>query len=187
TVTLDHRREKRNGSIGYDPAPIDYLLAPLEKRFPGTIQLYEEYNNLLVPESAEIRIGRWNWIRENYEGLDLRSEERVSELRSRIKRSDEGFMGVLVVPARSVKEGLEPFVAPLFTFFQILFFVAILNLMIGLANLLPVKGLDGGWMLDTVLKEWIPNRADSIVRSMTIVTVAMIAISFLFLIGEHLL
>ncbi|MFB6265546.1 MAG: site-2 protease family protein [Candidatus Nanohaloarchaea archaeon] len=186
TVTLGSRRQ-RNGSIGYQPAPIDYLLVPLEKAFPGTVQLYEEYNDILVPESIEMRIGRWNWIEQNYEGLDRKAREKVLELEQKLERPEEGFMGILVVPETDVKEGLEPLVGPLFTFFQILFFVALLNFMIGLANLLPVKGLDGGWMLDTVLKERVPGHADSIVQGVTLFTVAMIAISFLFLIGNHLL
>ncbi|MCJ7478726.1 MAG: site-2 protease family protein [Candidatus Nanohaloarchaeota archaeon QJJ-7] len=186
SVTLAER-ERPEGNITYDPAPIDYLLAPLENNFPGTVQVYENYNDILVPDDPEVQIGRWNWMGKNYDGLKQRAEEKVSGLEKEREIPEKGYMGVIVAPSTTAKESLEPFVGPLFTFFQILFFVALLNLMIGIANLLPVKGLDGGWMLDTALQEKIPRYADGIVRNVTILTIAMIAISFVFLIGEHLI
>ncbi len=181
------RRPEPEGNITYTPAPIDYVLPVLERSFPGTIQAYEDYNDFLVADDPVLRIGRWRWIQQRYDGLDQRAADRIQQLEAEREEDDRGVIGVRVVPQRDVKAGLEPFAGPLFTVFQVLFFIAMLNLMIGLANLLPVKGLDGGWMLDVLLQEWMPERADGIVRQVTLVTLGMIIISFLFLIGKHLL
>ncbi|MDY6776880.1 MAG: site-2 protease family protein [Candidatus Nanohaloarchaea archaeon] len=177
----------RRGGYSYHPAPVDYLLPLLERNLPGTIDLYEEYNDFLVDDSATTRIARWKWWGKHYSFLENESRERVEALKKKIPGRDSGYMGVLVAPAVSVKDGLQPYFGPVFTFFQILFFIALLNFMIGAANLLPVKGLDGGWMLDTAMKKYLPGKRSAVVRSTTILTVGMIAVSFLFLISRHLL
>ncbi|MDY6765861.1 MAG: site-2 protease family protein, partial [Candidatus Nanohaloarchaea archaeon] len=100
---------------------------------------------------------------------------------------EEGYMGIRVLPEQSVRPAFEGLVQPLFLLSQALFFIALLNMMIGLANLLPVKGLDGGWMLDTILQDRLPHHADRTVRTVTGVTLATILISFMFLIVRHLL
>ncbi|MDY6761833.1 MAG: site-2 protease family protein [Candidatus Nanohaloarchaea archaeon] len=176
------------GNISYTPAPVDYLLPVLEQQFPGTIDTYEQYNDMVAGEDdLTLRIGRWRWIQQHYPPLEAAAARHIQRLQGQQGADDAGFMGIRVVPDREVRPAFASFVQPLFLLSQIVFFVALLNLMIGLANLLPVKGLDGGWMLDTLLQEKMPGQADRIVRSVTLLTVAMIGISFAFLISRHLL
>ncbi len=185
TVTLGTRPQPE-GNISYTPAPIDYLLPVLERQAPGTVTTYERYNDVLAGDDVTLQIGRWQWIQENYPGLSDTAAQQITELEQEREPDNAGYMGIRAVPDRDVRPAFESLVRPLFMFFQLLFFVGLLNLMIGIANLLPVKGLDGGWMLDTVLQEKMPGRADRIVGTVTLVTIATIAISFAFLIVKHL-
>ncbi|MDY6769504.1 MAG: site-2 protease family protein [Candidatus Nanohaloarchaea archaeon] len=188
--TFEVRLERRqpSGNITYTPAPIDYVLPYLEQVAPGTIDAYEDYNDIIAGSGDRTtRIGRWRWVRQHYDRLDAAATDRIRELRAQDTGPAEGYMGILVAPATAVKDGAAPFIGPLMTAAQVVFFIALLNLMIGIANLLPVKGLDGGWMLDTVLQEYMPGRADVVVRWVSLVTVATIGISFAFLIAKHLL
>ncbi|MFB6294528.1 MAG: site-2 protease family protein, partial [Candidatus Nanohaloarchaea archaeon] len=169
-VTLGER-SRPDGNISYTPAPVDYLLPALERRFPGAITTYERYNDVIGGDDLTLRIGRWQWIQQHYPALQETAAQRIAELEQQRKPDATGYMGIRVVPDRDVNPAFTSLVQPLFTFFQLLFFVALLNLMIGVANLLPVKGLDGGWMLDTALQETVPGRADRIVRTVTLVTI----------------
>lgn len=186
TATLAERPE-RNGTYRFSPAPVDYVLPVLERRWPGTIETYEDNNDWIAGADGDLRIGRWTWIADQYPDLRERAGERVAALEAQRETEDSGFLGIRVVPEMTTAAWARPVLGPLLLVVQVVFFVAILNLMIGIANLLPIKGLDGGWMLDTAMKEYGPAWGDKVTRWATVMTIAVIAISFAFLIGRALL
>ncbi|WP_297090413.1 site-2 protease family protein [Thermococcus sp.] len=78
---------------------------------------------------------------------------------------EKGYIGIY--PAQHVvsKIGYENVVLPLFFAF---YWIYVLNLGIGLMNLFPLVPLDGGRMLDDVVKTYLPERIAKPVRYFTI-------------------
>ncbi|NJF25135.1 site-2 protease family protein [Thermococcus sp. Bubb.Bath] len=66
----------------------------------------------------------------------------------------KGFIGIYPIPHYVSKVGYDSVLFP--TFFS-LYWIYVLNLGIGLMNLFPLIPLDGGRMLDDVLKEYLPK------------------------------
>ncbi len=64
-----------------------------------------------------------------------------------------GYIGIRVGNTRVITDSLKPYEAGIHWFLSLLWTVGILNLLIGLFNMLPIKPLDGGLMVETVLKE----------------------------------
>lgn len=184
TVTLGPRPGSDNAT--YRPALIDHLLPRLEQRYPGTIDTYEAYNNWIAPDDKRLEVARWEWIQNNYPSLDTRAQQRVQELEQQ-QEPLPGFMGIRVQPDMTMAGWLETTLPILQTLFLMTYVVALLNLLIGTANLLPVKGLDGGWMVSIFLERFAPTREKRVTRTITIVTLLMILISFIFLIARFLL
>ncbi|MFB6208030.1 MAG: site-2 protease family protein [Candidatus Nanohaloarchaea archaeon] len=71
--------------------------------------------------------------------------------------SERGYMGVRVGNSREVRESLSPYQNLLEWFVSLLQTVSILNLGIGLFNMLPAKPLDGGQVLDTLAERFAPS------------------------------
>ncbi|NJE04317.1 site-2 protease family protein [Thermococcus sp. MV11] len=78
---------------------------------------------------------------------------------------EKGYIGIY--PAQNVvsKVGADWLVLPLFFTF---YWIYVLNIGIGLMNLFPLVPLDGGRMLDDVLKEYLPERIVQPIRYFTI-------------------
>ncbi len=191
----------RNGTnlsaIQYQPAPVDHLLVRLEERRPGTIDRYESYIRQAERIEQRLRIGqgvdehraigRWMWIRDTADTLDDRANERIpaleQELKQRQAEQDDGLQrGRLGFSA-----GFPDFLIALLTFGQLLLYVMMLNLFIGTANLLPVKGLDGGWMVSILMDHVAPEYEGLVTRTVTVITLGMIIISFGFLVIRFVL
>lgn len=71
---------------------------------------------------------------------------------------ENGYVGIKVGQQRTVKASLSPHKAGLQWFVSLLQTVAFLNFVIGLFNMLPLKPLDGGLMVETLLEEYYPER-----------------------------
>jgi len=78
---------------------------------------------------------------------------------------EKGYIGIY--PAQHVvsKIGYENIILPLFFTF---YWIYVLNIGIGLMNLFPLVPLDGGRMLDDVVKAYLPERVAKPVRYFTI-------------------
>jgi len=87
------------------------------------------------------------------------------KLGSHPENPDKGYIGIY--PAQHVvsKIGYENIVLPLFFTF---YWVYVLNIGIGLMNLFPLVPLDGGRMLDDVVKAYLPENMAKPVRYFTI-------------------
>ncbi len=101
--------------------------------------------------------------------LRVLRENRELNVKIRLKehpdRPGKGYIGIY--PAQSVKSriGGERAVIPLFF---TLYWIYVLNIGIGLMNLFPLVPLDGGKMLDDVVKEYLPERIARPLRYATI-------------------
>ncbi|MFB6190666.1 MAG: site-2 protease family protein [Candidatus Nanohaloarchaea archaeon] len=73
------------------------------------------------------------------------------------KGFENGYVGIRVGQQRAIKQSLSPYRAGLQWFVSLLQTVAFLNFVIGLFNMLPLKPLDGGFMVETVLEEYYPD------------------------------
>ncbi len=71
---------------------------------------------------------------------------------------DGGYIGIRIEPQTVVKEQFEGYQAGLEWFVSLLWTVGLLNFLIGLFNMLPIKPLDGGLMVETLLQEYMPDR-----------------------------
>ncbi len=185
TATLAAQPEPE-GNRTYQPAVLDHALPALEQAFPGTVTAYEQLNNIIVQNDASVRIARWRWIAEQNPALQERAQDRITALQAQVDDDTEGFLGVFVVPERDVREAWAPYIGPVMFIGQFLLILAALQFMIGAANLLPVKGLDGGWMLSILLNRVAPAREQRVTRAVTLFTVLMILTSFGFLAARHL-
>jgi len=153
TVTLTPQARQREYT--YEPAPIDHLLVPLERRYPGTIETYERYNDVFVDESTVTRLYRWKWIKNTTDALDDRAQDRILDLTAEME--PEPLIGISVAPVRSVQAGLAWLETPLFFLLRLLSFLIIIHAGVGAANMLPIKPLDGGWILDELLDRFQPR------------------------------
>jgi len=201
--TFDMRLEaagRTAGNVTFQPAPVDRILPRLEQQFPGTIAFYEQYNDWLVGDcpggrqqgvcsvtATQLELARWEWIRDEYPALKERAEQRIAEREPQIDQpAPAGVMGILIPRrhAMDVEYGLDPLLPVVDVLYMLLYYVALINLAIGTANLLPVKGLDGGWMLSILLEEFVPEKEPRITRAVTITTLLLIGISFAFFLGR---
>ena len=95
--------------------------------------------------------------------------------------SGEPKVGISVSNSLSVKQGLPQFLLPALLWFNLLFFwLWVINLGIGLFNLLPLGPIDGGKMLYTALLGITTNKkALKIFKSVTIFNLSLIIINLL--------
>ncbi|MDY6778746.1 MAG: site-2 protease family protein, partial [Candidatus Nanohaloarchaea archaeon] len=172
-------------NLSYRPAPIDPLLVWIEERYPGTIERFERYNDIVVEESVQTRIARWRWIRSEYDTLDARAHQRINTLKGRLPERKGGFLGISIAsqPVTEVKEGMGMAAVFATIFMKFLFFMVLIHSGIGAANLLPAKPFDGGWMLSIIVHRVRSEWEHGISTFFTVTTIALI----LFNIGVPLL
>lgn len=71
---------------------------------------------------------------------------------------DGGYIGIRVTQANTLKEPYDQYQGLLQWFTSMIFTVGLLNILIGLFNMLPIKPLDGGLMAETLIKEFAEDR-----------------------------
>jgi len=71
---------------------------------------------------------------------------------------------------REVRESLEPYQTPLQWFTSMLTTVALLNFLIGLFNMVPIKPLDGGLSVETLITEYWSSEKVSYLNKFSLVT-----------------
>lgn len=65
-----------------------------------------------------------------------------------------GYIGVFVGMTTVVKEGLKPYTGQMQWFINLLYMVANLNFLIGLFNMLPIRPLDGGLVMESLINRF---------------------------------
>ncbi|MFB6145454.1 MAG: site-2 protease family protein [Candidatus Nanohaloarchaea archaeon] len=68
---------------------------------------------------------------------------------------DGGYLGILIGRTTVVKEGLDPYTSYLNWLIGLFYMVANLNFLIGLFNMLPIRPLDGGLVMEAVIQRYL--------------------------------
>ncbi|MCK9151088.1 site-2 protease family protein [Methanobacterium alcaliphilum] len=106
--------------------------------------------------------------------------------------SSKPYMGVRSTPNLVIKENVAktfgdiPFVIPYIV--ELFFYIYALNFLIGVFNLLPMKPLDGGLMLEELLRYKLSdNLVKPIINTLSIFIIAIIAISIIYGTGRGIM
>jgi membrane-associated protease RseP (regulator of RpoE activity) len=176
---------------GYSPDSLDPIFAALEHAVPGSIEFYhsagEAWSGIVGQRTGvtwtyiKFRIAMWEWVSENYPMLEERASLQISLWEGRLDSHPRpGFIGITgVLPNYELSEGLIPFKQPLEFIQGLLFFLFLINLGVGIVNLLPVKPLDGGRMWDVVLKRYVPKHATWLMRALGLFTFLLLIANFI--------
>ncbi|MFH0956752.1 MAG: site-2 protease family protein [Candidatus Aenigmatarchaeota archaeon] len=167
------------------------FFASLEQTAPGSIDFYIGAGEFLYGMSGgnmtasysylTAKQNLWAWVGENYPALGERASARALALQEQLDAKQEpGFIGILGVLTHSaLAPGLTAF-AGVFIFIEgFLAFLFIINLGVGIVNLLPLKPLDGGKMWDIVLRRYIPKRAGLVMKILAYFILALLLANFI--------
>lgn len=172
-------RNRPSVDIDYNPAVLDSWLVKLEQRLPGTIKTYHNYNWLVLNEGAETKIARWEWIKHETPSLRDRADQRIDTLEASIDDSPEPYLGIAVDPVRTPTGPLGSLAGLFNILLRLFMFLVIIHVGIGAANLLPIKPLDGGWMLSTVFDQYKPEWEHPVTLWASILTVILFLVNLL--------
>lgn len=141
------------------------------------IRTYQDLNMTL----AGIGPGRTILIRTVTLREDGELEERLYSLTT-AERPDNlsgGYIGIMGIGnVQIIRDELMPYSGPIQFFGGLLAFLFMINLGVGLFNLLPLKPLDGGKMWEVLIKRIAPKRGDMIVRRMGHFTLILLLLIF---------
>ncbi|MBN1896395.1 MAG: site-2 protease family protein [Candidatus Aenigmarchaeota archaeon] len=167
------------------------FFASMEQVLPGSIDFYIATSESVAAITgqevavtwnyANQRILMWEWVADNYPSLSGRADANIAQWQAELaKHNKPGFIGVLNVAASyELNDGLEP-LDGVFGFIQgLLMFLFIINIGVGIVNLLPVKPLDGGKMWDILMARYIPKHSKQIMRILGYVVLALLLANFI--------
>jgi len=123
----------------------------------------------------------WQWILDNYPDISATAQHHLDKFTSMMQGHNRpGFIGILgVAPHYELIASVAPF-GGVAKFIQgLLMFLFIINLGVGIVNLLPVKPLDGGKMWDIVLKRYVPKHSGVIMKVLGFLILALLIANFL--------
>jgi membrane-associated protease RseP (regulator of RpoE activity) len=166
------------------------FFATLEQSLPGSIDFYIGAGETLsgvqsgVTESYSYLKSKhdlWAWVGETYPAISERANEKELALQEELDaRQVPGFIGVIgVLTHAEAAPGLAAFEGALGFIGGLLAFLFIINLGVGIVNLLPMKPLDGGKMWDIVLSRYFPKKAGLIMKILAYFIFALILANFI--------
>jgi membrane-associated protease RseP (regulator of RpoE activity) len=98
-----------------------------------------------------------------------------------------GYIGIAVLPNLQVKPALSSFIGDELALstvnfiVEMFYWIALLNLLVGLTNLLPIFPLDGGRMFALIMEEKLPKTSQKIISLIYMFLLALVIIN----IGPH--
>ncbi len=94
--------------------------------------------------------------------------------------STKGFIGILGVrDTKLLKESVLPYSGPITFFEGLFFFLFLINLGVGLANLLPLKPLDGGRMWELLFQKINKKHSKALTHGIAWITFILIIANFI--------
>jgi membrane-associated protease RseP (regulator of RpoE activity) len=166
------------------------ILAGFEQVFHGTIDFSESVSNGFAYvtgnyqpptwTSIERDIQFWSYINSTYPALRAEAQSKISSLEAELaSHPRSGFIGILgVFDSTKIKPGLENYEEAVAFFQGLMFFLFLINLGVGLFNMLPIGPLDGGRMWDIILKRLTPKHSKVIMNILTWIMLAIIIADF---------
>lgn len=177
----------------YSPGVFDGVVIGLEHAIPGAIEGSRSFNEWINPpqgvhqwDLVKSEISFWEYVEENYPSLAAKAGSRILELNAELENVPRpGFIGIAnVVAVQEVRLELAGY-AGVIDFSQgLLFFMFLINFGVGLANLLPIKPLDGGRMWEILLRKVVPKHSRPIVTALAYITLLLIIANFILPIGR---
>jgi len=182
TAELGERPER---NFTYQPAPVDPVLVRMEQVLPGTIDMYEALNDPFVTYGKRTELERWRWVREKYDGLDQRAEQKIAAMEAQLDDGPEPWLGIRFGDEQEYRSFLLPYAGFLDALFKMFLFIVIIHAGIGSANLMPLKPLDGGWMLSVVTERYRPDWEPGLSKYVSVLTLGLLLINLVvpFLFG----
>jgi membrane-associated protease RseP (regulator of RpoE activity) len=124
-------------------------------------------NELEVNETITVWSSEGNFTFQASKDPDTskRFTQRAAEalgLREVEDESKKGFIGIRVGQFNVIEEPYAEHQALLSWFISMIQTIGLLNILIGIFNMLPVKPLDGGLMFETVIERYAPDRVDAV-------------------------
>jgi hypothetical protein len=123
---------------------------------------------------TQAKLNYWGWVRDNAPNQDVGSMAGVKASyweNEAAKYQRPGYIGIMGIPGEGgiasmaeVMPELAEFEEVILFILGLLTFILLINLGVGLFNLMPAKPLDGGRMWDAVLKRYVPKHAKRIMR-----------------------
>ena len=167
----------------FEPSVIDDFVVGFDVVIPGTIEFAKslgQHNEDWT--SLQIELQYWQFVKEYHPLLKDKADRYIYQIEQKIDDADKpGFIGVLgVYDVQQIKAEFIGMTAVINFLGGLLFFLFLINLGVGLANLMPIGPLDGGKMWSIVLKKYEPKRSKKI---MSILSWSI----FILLIGNFIL
>ena len=156
-------------NLTYNAKYSDYIMAYLERIFP-IIEITGKNENPLV------KLSKWKWIKNNFNFLNKKAELRISQIQKELNK--KAYLGVSVSNYGHINEKVRPFFSAIFFIYGLISFMVVINLGIGLANLLPLKPLDGGLLWENLFEKISPKYGRRITLFLGILTLILIILSF---------
>ncbi len=166
----------------------------LELNIPGSSDSFESGYGLYMvfmgmsmqtetekKDAIRTEIGFWNYTKNRYPGLSAEAEKRVSLLNTELDNYTKlGFIGIAsVYTAAQTRPGLEFFSGIISFILGLLGFTALINLGVGIVNLLPLWITDGARMWELVFMRISRKRYKKILKAVSYFVLLMILLNFL--------
>ncbi|MBN2042871.1 MAG: site-2 protease family protein [Candidatus Aenigmarchaeota archaeon] len=174
----------------YVPNFDENVMIGMEHLIPGITDVSESFGKSLNAiggaetydswSSLSMQITKWEYIRENYPALRQRSDSKLRELNVKLlERSEPGYIGIYGVSVDyEVIDSLKPYEEPVLFTNGLLFFVFLINLGVGIANMLPVKPLDGGRMWEIIFRRFSKRHYKTMTKALGYITFFLIIAAF---------
>jgi len=166
-----------------------YALASLEQAFPGTIDFSKSVSdgfayvtgNYQQPTWSSIQreIKMWEYVKSLYPD-NPKADSKIAFLESQLESHPRsGFIGIVgVFDSTRIRPGLERYQESV-TFLQgLMFFLFLINLGVGMFNMLPIGPLDGGRMWEIVFMRISPRYSKKLINILTWIMLAIIIADF---------
>ncbi|MCX6814482.1 MAG: site-2 protease family protein [Candidatus Aenigmarchaeota archaeon] len=166
-----------------------YTLAGLEQVFPGTIDFSKSVSGSFAYatgsyqqptwSSVQKEIKLWEYVKSAYPNTP-NADSRIASLESELQSHPRsGFIGIVgVFDSTKIRPGLENYQEVVIFLQGLMFFLFLINLGVGLFNMLPIGPLDGGRMWDIILKRITPKHSKRIMNILTALMMAIIILDF---------
>ncbi len=192
TITIYTVSEKGNKSFAIETAPEpmpEYrpdawtgIVLGLEEIFPGTVDYVYRFN-ATDWATTEYELSFWEYVMNNYPALRDKASQKISELNKKLKDYHRGgFIGITgVINNTEIKDEFKEYSGIVNFSNGLLFFLILINFGVGVANLLPIKPLDGGRMWEIVFQKLFPKKLSvSMTKALSSFTLLLLIINFVF-------
>lgn len=170
------------------------ILIILEHGIPGTIDFSQSTVGLFSPifggekidwDYIQLKIQFWEYIK-NYPKLSSLADKKIEYWNEQLSLHPRpGFVGISgVITQQKLKFEFKFYAEPINFLLGLLFFIFLINLGVGVFNLLPIRGLDGGRMWEIVFQKILPKYTKRIINILGSITLFLIFIILISNIGS---